>query len=137
MDKWRLLLGFLILNFGLTSCLNDETVTNVKYNYKKIDSIQIENINSIREITEIKTFFTQSNSCESFFDYEYLIAENQRIVTIVVANTDYGACQEMTTSKDEILKFQPEHKGKYIFKFWSGVDENGKETYITQELEIF
>lgn len=137
MKKLIGILGLLGMIISTISCLNDEPIEQVHYNYKAIDSIQIEEIRSIGEITEIKTFFTASKSCEKFFDFEYIISNQERIVSLIVSELKSENCEDSLVVKSEVLEFRPERRGKYLFKFWSGTNENNKATYITKELEIF
>jgi len=133
-SKW--FISFLIIGLGIASCLDDEPTLNAVYNYKAIDSVRIGEIHPARQVTEIKTFYTQTNSCEYFFDYEYQILGNERNVMMVTAKNEEPGCEPQSRVDSSFLQFKPESGGTYRFRFWSGTDENGQDTFIIREIEI-
>lgn len=132
--KW--LVGLFLIGIVMVSCLDDEPTMNITYQYKPVDSIEIDSIYPARQITEIKTYFTANSGCEEFFDYEYTILGNERTVSIITSELQDVACTQANESKSFILKFQPKSSGVYIFRFWSGIDANGQDTFIIREIEI-
>ncbi|MFA7447388.1 MAG: hypothetical protein WCY77_03030 [Weeksellaceae bacterium] len=136
MKGLKLFLSAVVLSFGLSSCLDDEPTTPVNYNYKAIDSVVIDQVNPLREITEIKTYFTRNNTCEAFFDYKYFAAGFDRDVVLVTSTIQDPSCQDTSVAAMKTLKFLPERPGTYLFRFWAGTDENGDAIYITKEVGI-
>lgn len=132
--KWIVGL-FIISSFALQSCLDDESTQNVTYHYKGIDSISIGEINSARQVTEITTYFTRSNSCERFFDYEYQRLGNERTVTMVTYRMGDVCTQEMVLDS-AVLRFRPEVGGNYTFRFWNSNDEDNNPVFITTDVLI-
>lgn|SRR5690606_15125075 len=134
LKKFLLIVG---LPFLSISCLDDEPVhDNVTFHYKQIDSVHIEQINPIYQVTKIKTFFTKNNSCEHFADYDYGIFGNIRHVTMITAKFNDQACNEIAQVDSAYLNFRPEQRGNYIFKFWAGNDENNEPIFIEKEIYI-
>ena len=136
MKGLKLFLGAIVLSFGLNSCLDDEPTSKVNYSYKAIDSVVIEQVNPLREVTNIKTYFTRNNTCEAFFDYEYRASGFQRDVVMITSTLQDPTCQDTTAVGVKTLKFLPESPGEYFFRFWAGTDENGDPIYITKEVGI-
>jgi hypothetical protein len=132
--KW--IIGFLILTLTIVSCLDDEPTLNAVYNYKAIDSVQIGEIHPARQVTEIKTFYTRTNNCEDFFNYQYDILGNERSVVMIIAELQSNDCEEINETSSNTLQFKPENSGTYNFRFWNGVDENGQDVFIEKEIEI-
>jgi len=128
--------GLIIISLTTISCLDEEPVADVTYGYKPTDSVQIVEINPSRQVTEIKTFYTKTSSCENFFDYEYQILGNERSVMIVMAKYEEPDCETANEADSFTLQFKPESNGLYTFRFWSGTDENGHDTFIVKEIEI-
>ncbi len=132
--KW--LVSLFLIGLITVSCLDDEPTMNITYQYRPIDSIQIDTILPSRQVTEIKTFFTTTNSCQEFFNYEYSILGNERTVAIITSELQDVNCAEVIENKSFTLKFKPESSGIYTFRFWNGVDENGQDSFIIREIEI-
>ena len=136
MKGLKLFLSAVVLSFGLNSCLDDEPTTPVNYSYKAIDSVVIEQVNPLREVTEIKTYFTRNSTCEAFFDYKYFASGFDRDVVLVTSTIQDPSCQDTSVVAVKTLKFLPEKPGTYLFRFWAGTDENGDAIYITKEVGI-
>ncbi|SMC61173.1 hypothetical protein SAMN06296427_104248 [Moheibacter sediminis] len=132
--KW--LVGLFLIGICMVSCLDDEPVMNVTYQYRPIDSIQIDSIYPARQVTEIKTFFTTTNGCQQFFDYDYTILGNERTVSVITSEIQDGGCTEITESKSFVLKFNPASSGTYTFRFWNGKDADGQDTFIIREIVV-
>lgn len=132
--KW--VVGLFLIGIFAVSCLDDEPVMNVTYQYRPVDSIQIDSIYPARQITEIKTFFTTTNGCQQFFNYDYTAIGNERTVSIITSEIQESGCTDVTKVESFTLKFSPERSGIYTFRFWNGKDENGQDTFIIREIEI-
>lgn len=136
MKRYLGLLSVALLSIALNSCLDDESTDNIFLSFKVIDSIQIEQVNPVKQITEIKTYFNRENTCEHIFDYDYSVFKNERTVRLVMSKTKNQSCDTINEAVYHTLKFRPEHNGKYTFHFWNGFDENNNPIYITEEIII-
>jgi len=126
----------LFLGLLTVSCLDDEQVDNIYYRMKQIDSIDIQAVNGVREVTEIKTYFTKSSSCEDFFDYDYRGFDMERRVALVTWEVEGENCAEISEADYSVLRFRPEKKGDYTFKFWSGNDSANQPVFIERTITI-
>lgn len=136
MKNFNWIIAIFIIIISAVSCLEEEPVSNVVYNFKSVDSIEIVQIRPAREITEIRAYFTRNNSCEDFFDYNYNISSNDRYVTFVFSKITNASCIPINQITDYTLEFQPERAGTYHFRFWKGLDSEGRDTYIDKEIII-
>lgn len=133
--KWIAL--FLVLGFGLTSCLNDDNrPVNVYYQYRPIDSVEIGAINGVMEVTEIKTYFTASDSCEGFFDYDYSAMGPIRKVALITSKVEGQNCAAEPFADYSVLRFRPASRGEYTFLFWKANDEDGYPVYFEKKIYI-
>lgn len=132
--KW--ILGLMFIGIVTVSCLDDEPVSNVVFKYSAIDSVQIDTIMPARQITQIKTYFTKQNGCQQFFDYDYTILGNERTVSVIITELQDHACTLGQEVQSPVLNFKPGSPGTYTFRFWNGVDEDGQDTFIIQEIEV-
>lgn len=131
--KW--IVGLMFIGI-VTSCLDDEPITNVVYKYNAIDSVQIDTIMPARQITQIKTYFTTQNGCQQFFDYDYTILGNERTVSVIISELQDQSCTLGQQVHAPVLNFKPNTPGNYTFRFWNGVDENGQDLFIIREVEV-
>lgn len=136
MKNFIWILGLMFLGILTTSCLDDERVDNIYYRMKPIDSVDIQAVNGVFEVTEIKTYFTRENNCEDFFDYDYRAFGPDRIVSLVTWSVESDSCTEINEPSNSILRFMPERPGEYNFRFWSGYDEDNRPTYIEKNILI-
>lgn len=132
--KW--LVGLFLIGICMVSCLDDEPVMNVTYQYRPIDSIEIDSIYPARQVTEIKTFFTTTNGCQQFFDYDYTALGNERTVSVVTSEIQDAGCSELIETKSFTLRFSPTTSGTYTFRFWNGKDAEGQDTFIIREVVV-
>jgi len=132
--KW--FIGLILISLSVVSCLDDEPTVEVVYKYKAVDSVQIGEIHPSRQVTEIRTYFTRTNSCENFFNYEYHILGNERSVSAIFSEFEDASCEEISEPSYSVLQFKPENSGIYTFRFWNGLDENGQDVFIIKEIEI-
>lgn len=129
---------FVILTACLTavSCLDDETVQNVVYQKKAITEVQILEVRHPHEETEIETFYIRNSDCETFFNFEYTVSGNERIIVMMTSTVEKEGCKDMNSETSQTLKFRPNNSGTYIFKFWTGDDDAGNPVYLEQEVII-
>lgn len=132
--KWHILTVF--CSFLLLSCLNDDSVDRVIYDNKPITSIEIDNVGLVKEETVIRTYYTKTSNCEAFFNYEYYVNGNEREIILITSTVDKHDCEKVNDETYETLKFRPDERGVYLFKFWTGNDDQGKPVYITKEIKI-
>lgn len=132
--KW--FVSLFLIGILTVSCLDDEPVMNVSYQYRPIDSIQIDSIYPARQVTEIKTFFTTTNGCQQFFDYDYTILGNERTVSVITSEVQEAGCTEITEVESAILRFSPTESGTYRFRFWNGKDADNQDIFIITEVQI-
>src|SRR5690625_7490032 len=85
MKRYLGIFSIALLSIALNSCMEDEATDNIYLSYRAIYSIQIEQINPARQVTEIKTFFTRKNTSEHIFDYDYRIFRNERTMRLVMS----------------------------------------------------
>ncbi|MFA5620095.1 MAG: hypothetical protein WDA08_07315 [Weeksellaceae bacterium] len=128
----------MLISCGLvfTACLDEDNLSDVVYHYRAIDDVQIDSIYPVGQVTEIKTYFHKSNSCENFFDYEYYAFDNERKVYLITYRIEDTPCTQEASMDSAVLKFLPQRDGTYKFKFWSGTDENGDDMYLIREIII-
>lgn len=133
--KW-ILFVLTLCGIFVSSCLENERVDEVYYQLRPIDSIDIGAINNVNEVTEIKTYYTRTSSCEEFFDWDYFAWDFNRNVAIVTAKIENDSCTAVSEREYSTLLFRPIKSGEYNFKFWKGDDQDGNPVYIERKILI-
>ncbi|MFA7615387.1 MAG: hypothetical protein WBF83_11645 [Moheibacter sp.] len=136
MKKIKWVSAVLFLGFLTVSCLDDERVDNINYQMKAIDSVDIQAVNGVREITEIKTYYTRLGSCEDFLDFDYSGFEMERRVALITWKVEGDSCTEAAEADYATLRFRPERPGNYTFKFWKGKDSLNQSVFIEKTITI-
>lgn len=127
----------LVLTLGLMSC-NDrfegDEITGTEL--AKIDSVTIaQDTMDIYTIQTIKTYSDYSAKCEGFYGYDYVHkAALQRDVATYKFKTT-AACGE-TVPRSSQINFRPVETGVYTFRFWSGKDTAGTDTWLERTIVV-
>ena len=105
-------------------------------NAAKIDSVKIVNYTmDVYSTQTIKTYSNFSTNCEGFYGYDYLHTdEYEREVISYKFKTDAN-CGEMTT-KAAYINFQPQKVGAYKFRFFSGKNSAGENTWQEETILV-
>ncbi|MGB5981204.1 MAG: hypothetical protein WBG46_03570 [Nonlabens sp.] len=118
----------------ITSCSIDDGEPPVNYGYVGVTSVEIPDSFEFGETYDIDVTYSVVNECLVFSGFEMIRGQgNTRTVRTVVA--DYGSndCDDITDTPDsatETLQFQVIFMEDYTFRFSSGIDEDGNETFL-------
>lgn len=130
--KTFLNIGFSTLLLGLVvvSCNDDDYQTIESIAKIKIDSVKVmKDTMSVFSIQSIKTYSTYPSHCDGFYGYDYIYEDDlERTVTTYKYMTS-GPCQQSSYVGTNQIKFSPQQKGAYTFRFW-----NGGKNWITKTI---
>ena len=123
--------------FTFTSCndrLEGDEIQNI--DAAKIDSVKIVNFTMDVYTTQtIKTYSNYAQNCEGFYGYDYLhTAPLERKVITYKFKTDVN-CGELQPRFSQI-NFRPQEVGTYTFKFYTGKDAAGVNTYLEKQIVV-
>lgn len=127
----------LVLFLGLTSC-NDrfegDEITSTEL--AKIDSVNIaQDTMDVYTIQTIKTYSDYAANCEGFYGYDYVHKPSlQRDVATYKFKTT-TACGE-TLARSSQINFRPVETGVYTFRFWTGRDSSGANTWLERMIVV-
>ena len=122
----------------ITSCRDNDDYQQITDVYAaKIDSVQIPMDTMVLGVTqELKVFSTFTKACEGIYSYDYNYT-NDSVRTI--ANFAYktnDACGDGTYVDGSRINFKPVKTGTYTFKFWTGKDTAGTNTYLEKKVVV-
>lgn len=127
----------MLLFLTISSCndrLEGDKIQNI--DAAKIDSVKIVNFTMDVYTTQtIKTYSNYAQNCEGFYGYDYLhTAQLERKVISYKFKTDVN-CGESQPRFSQI-NFRPQEVGTYIFKFYTGKDAAGANTYLEKQIVV-
>lgn len=151
----KLLLLFVAV-LTLASCDTDNDYTNYTYDYLPTEEATIPEDMVVGDTYEISLKYIQPSTCYLFDSlYYYKTTEDienedneddenesteTEVRTIAVINRILESsdtnCVETNEEIETSFTFIPEIAGPYLFKFWTGVDEDGEDVFLEFEREI-
>lgn len=138
MKKVFILSMMALFSATITSCRDNDDYQQITDVYAaKIDSVQIPMDTMVLGVTqELKVFSTFTKACEGIYSYDYNYT-NDSVRTI--ANFAYktnDACGDGTYVDGSRINFKPVKTGTYTFKFWTGKDTAGTNTYLEKKVVV-
>ena len=132
MKKIILLVLFIVT---LTACTTDNNHTTYSYQVVPVESYTIPETFTLGQTYEIKLKYIKPSSCHFFQGIYYDKTLNIRTIAIQTAVRDGQVCTQSIPQPSEVsFNFYVTNTGSYIFKFYKGVDTDGKD--IFEEVEI-
>ncbi|MDX1363461.1 hypothetical protein [Arenibacter latericius] len=130
--KRTLFLLVVVISSVLTSCSDDDGV-NYYFKALEVKSVEMPETFEYGNIYKIKVTYVRPDNCTYFEGFDVVKDDltTRKVVAVgTVIEDDNVQCieklEEVTTSfKFEVLYNQP-----YLFKFWTGEDENGDSEYL-------
>ncbi|GGZ43386.1 hypothetical protein [Mesonia mobilis] len=129
---------FLLLLISLTiySCaLDDDVSPSYTFELTPIDSINVPDTLDFEESYIFNVYYTRTSSCQSFEGYDYTIDTNARTIG-VVDRIYFNDCEPVNEVITQELPFDVVRDDYYIFKFWTGQNQQGEDTFITKEVPV-
>ena len=130
-----LFIGLAILSFG--SCNKDDD-TNFKYVALKVVRAELPESFDLNKTYKIKVTYTNPNGCTYFEGFDVIkdSLTTRRVIPIGTTLTDRNPCEEIAKEVEVSFNFIVLFKDKYLFRFWAGEDENGKDQYLEIEVPV-
>lgn len=127
------ILILLVSVLGLSSCLNNDE-PNFKYEFLKIDEAITPQSFTFMQKDTITLKYTLPNTCYSFYNVSYEYKDVERIVAVVALVLLDDPCAQVTEQKEIKFPVLASQKEDYVFKFYKGKDNDGRN--IFQEVII-
>lgn len=117
--------------FLVTSCDVGDDGSSVLYSYVAVQNVDIPDSFELGKTYDIEVEYVLPNDCFAFSGFE-VFASNPNTRTVrPVAFTNQDNCPDKSTSLEKRnLKFQVIRAEDYLFKFLTGVDDQGQEVFM-------
>jgi hypothetical protein len=129
------ILCFLVL--VLNSCKLEDDRVNFRFVPLQIVSADVPESFDLNETYQITVRYIRPDGCVFFEGFD-VTKEDTTIRNVVAIGSDFYeeqctlAVEELEASFDFICLYE----GTYLFRFWSGEDENGEPQYIEIEVPV-
>lgn len=138
MKKVFILSVISLFSMAATSCKDNEDFQQITDVYaQKIDSVTIPMDTMTLGVTqELKVYSTFTKTCEGIYSYDYNYT-NDSVRT--VANYAYKTnevCGNGTYVDGSRVNFKPVKTGTYTFKFFTGKDATGANTFLQKKVVV-
>ncbi len=132
MKKLALLLSVL---FVFNSCSLDEETFALEL--LPVESVVIPAEFELGGAYQITMKYYRPTSCHSPYGFYYERELNVRTCAVQNLKSDRADCNIITDYLvEETFTFHATNTGNYIFKFWTGKDEEGNNTYLEYDIPV-
>lgn len=133
MKKAVILLTLILV---IVSCSLDDTPKSESVSLP-VESVIIPSEWPINQLGAIKITYRRPTTCHLFNGFNYQINDEfTRTVSIEAIKLNDNNCIDASAESYEVeLNFKPTELGIYHFKFWSGIDENGNNTFLEYDVD--
>ena len=133
--KRLILLCLLSISFGSCS-LNDDSV-NFHYEFIPIESISMPDSFTYGAIHTVSYTYYKPSTCHVYHDLYYVAEDSTRTVALINTVYDNSNCNPL---EDDLIErsfdFKPLNYGTYVFKFWTGVNEEDEDEFLIYEILV-
>jgi hypothetical protein len=120
---------FLVLMTTLLSCSVDEPDRYTNY-ILPIESYTLPATFTVGATHEVKLKYQKPTACYNYKGIYYYSENNNRTIAIYADVKNGETCSEALPPLTEVsFSFKPETAGTYVFKFYKGPDEAGKDKF--------
>lgn len=136
--KRILIITMVVLSICLTSCLNDDDGVRFSYELAPVEQVDIPDEFKRGETFKITVSYYRPSDCHSFSGFDYDILGNERTVSIVNVVLENEDCEDLkkTDLIDNSFNFIVGTENSYVFRFWQGRDDQGKNQYLRKEVPV-
>ncbi|MPS72388.1 MAG: hypothetical protein E2590_04470 [Chryseobacterium sp.] len=120
------------------SCNDNDDYTEITNVYAtKIDSVQIPMDTMALGVTqEMKLYSTFTKACEGIYSYDYQYTNDSVRTVANFAFKTNDVCGDGTYVDGSRVNFKPTKTGTYTFKFWTGKDTAGSNTFLERKVVV-
>lgn len=135
----RALCFFLIVLTAITfnSCDVDDDA-DFYYVSLPIESVELPESFKVNETYQINVTYRRPNDCTYFEGFDVAKLDTTIRDVVVVGSTFSGddACAEISEEIEVSFNFLVLYTDTYVFRFWTGENENGESEYLEIEVPV-
>ena len=125
-----------ILSMG--SCSLDDDSANFEFEYLEILEAEVPQSFDLNEVYEIKVTYLRPNDCTYFEGFDVIKEEEttRQVAVIGSTLTEQKDCAEIAQQVEATFDFKVIYTKDYLFKFYTGEDEEGNPQFIEIEVPV-
>ena len=128
---------FVLFAFVLSSCSLSDDQPNYYFVPLQVVSAELPESFSLHETYQINVTYVLPNGCASFEGFDVTpIAETTRNVVPIGSQFDDPECVDGMAEVEGSFNFICLYTDAYLFRFWTGEDENGEHEYLEIEVPV-
>ncbi|UGS21152.1 hypothetical protein [Flavobacterium cyclinae] len=132
MKKLILLVSILFL---FNSCQSDEF--NYRVEILPVHNVEIPTEFELGRTYQISMQYYRPSSCHSPYGIYYEKDLNVRRCAVQNIIEERGNCLPLENILvEETFNFHVTNTGNYVFKFWTGTDDNGEDTFLIYDIPV-
>ncbi len=126
-----------VVFFGLSSCKLEDDRVNFRFVPLQILSADLPESFELNETYEIRVTYLRPSAC-IFFEGFDITKEGVTTRNVVAIGSDFyeEVCTLATEELEASFKFICLYDEPYLFRFWTGEDENGNQQYLEVEVPV-
>lgn len=130
-----MLLCFVV--FGLSSCKLEDDRVNFRFVPLQILSADVPEAFELNETYEIRVRYLRPSACVFFEGFD-ITKEGVTTRNVVAIGTDFydEVCTQAVEEQEASFNFICLYEDTYLFRFWTGEDENGNQQYLEVEVPV-
>jgi hypothetical protein len=130
--------ALLLLAISFVSCDIEGDENSAVLELGPIHEVTMPTAFKVDSISQIMVRYYQPTSCHMFNGFYYDAQANTRTVAIEFLRLNQDNCDTAVDVEpyEVALNFKPLTAGTYLFKFYSGTDANGEETFVEAEAVV-
>ena len=140
MKRLYVMLCAAILIVVSVSCSIDDDQTNFKYTTLKTVNASLPDTFELGRVYNIDVNLLRPDDCTftETFDVRRSFTDSMNVRTVAAIGIvlDKEACVEVNDSIQESFQFEVIYTNPYLFKFYTGDDENGEAEYLDVEVPV-
>lgn len=127
----------LILGFLVNSCSTSTYEPSYQFYLLPIYQVVMPESFTMNNVSNIVISYKRPTTCHIFSDFNYESDGFTRTIAIESAKVLLENCQTDTQTIVEVnFPFKPIEPGTYHFKFWTGVNSQGADQFIEEDVSV-
>jgi hypothetical protein len=128
----RFLLSCLAV-FVLFSCSDDDG--SLRSELIPILSVQAPGQLVVGQSSDFQVFFDRPTSCHGFLRFDVASRDNERTIGLIAGKIGTDCQPVDEPPRENVFSFTPKTPGLFVFNFFTGKDNAGKDTFVSFEIE--
>ncbi|SCY34853.1 hypothetical protein SAMN05192588_2408 [Nonlabens sp. Hel1_33_55] len=126
-----------LISIAFSSCdVTDDDQPRLKLTALAITDVEIPDPFVFGQVNEIIVRYNQPSDCHNFYAFDVRSNLNEREVIVYSEFFESEGCTPGPIPTEQVLRFRATSNGTIVFKFLTGIDNNGENEFLEIEVEV-